>query len=446
MTALPLVSDSDVQRTAISGRYGAFSYAQILYKARCLSSTLPDSAFCLLLCERRDLFIIAWLAALMRRQTVLLPPSRSDTVLGDMLQDYPDACCLVDDQTELSPDCCALAQDISWVMQETGADTAVPRLPPSHLAAVVFTSGSTGRPSANAKTWGELVAGSRLLQQRLQLDWQTSVVATVPAQHMYGLETSVLAPLLLGACVYSGKPFFPADVQSALHLMPSKPVLVSTPLHLRACALASMQWPPVAQVISATAPLHQPLAAEVEACLHTQVTEIFGCSEAGSFASRETARESVWHMYEGMRMRREAERLLIEGGHLPGPVSLADEVVLESPQQFRFLGRRQDLIKIAGKRISLAELNMRLNAIPGVEDGVFVQRASARNGVARLLALVVAPGQDVPLIRRRLAESIDPVFLPRPLVAVDALPRNAAHKLPQQALDELLLDLGLGEE
>jgi acyl-coenzyme A synthetase/AMP-(fatty) acid ligase len=32
---------------------------------------------------------------------------------------------------------------------------------------------------------------------------------------------------------------------------------------------------------------------------------------------------------------------------------------------------------------------------------------------------------------------MDPVFLPRPLVFVDALPRNATGKLPREALQQL---------
>jgi acyl-coenzyme A synthetase/AMP-(fatty) acid ligase len=40
-----------------------------------------------------------------------------------------------------------------------------------------------------------------------------------------------------------------------------------------------------------------------------------------------------------------------------------------------------------------------------------------------------------------LRARIDPVFLPRPLLFVDALPRNASGKLPKQRLQDLLADL-----
>jgi len=67
------------------------------------------------------------------------------------------------------------------------------------------------------------------------------------------------------------------------------------------------------------------------------------------------------------------------------------------------------------------------------EDGT-----SSLAGVTRLAALVVAPTLDRGVIVQRLRERIDPVFLPRPLLLVDALPRNETGKLPQQTLRALV--------
>ena len=54
--------------------------------------------------------------------------------------------------------------------------------------------------------------------------------------------------------------------------------------------------------------------------------------------------------------------------------------------------------------------------------------------MARLGAVVVAPGLSVAALTELLRQRIDPVFLPRPLLMVEQLPRNATGKLPQQAL------------
>jgi acyl-coenzyme A synthetase/AMP-(fatty) acid ligase len=96
-------------------------------------------------------------------------------------------------------------------------------------------------------------------------------------------------------------------------------------------------------------------------------------------------------------------------------------------------------VNIAGKRSSFAYLNTQLNAIPGVTDGAFFLNDSTngRTAVARLGAVVVAPALSAAAITRQLRRRIDPVFLPRPLLIVARLPRNATGKLPRRALLEL---------
>lgn len=435
MNAFPIVAASGLSRTCVFSEAGSISYAEVLYKASKLAEKLPDKPCCMLLCERRDLFITAYLAVLMRKQTLLLPPSKAKTVLQDLLKEYPHAYTLVDEESEDAVAC-------DWTDKLEGKCFDIPELDADHTVAIVFTSGSTGKPVANEKSWGELHQGSRLLQQRLQMDADTAVVATVPPQHMYGLETSVLAPLLLGASVYSGKPFYPADVYQAVSLNSrGKVMLVTTPLHLRACQRSDLSWFGIRQIVSATAPLDGQLAVTTEEEMKARVVEIFGCTETGSFASRYTAIEERWQMYDGMNTERTEQGWRICGGHLAAAVVLADEVEIINDRSFRFLGRRGDMIKIAGKRISLAELNMRLNAVQGVEDAVFVQPRRS-NGVGRLMALVVAPDVELTQIRQALSQMFDPVFLPRPLLKVKKLPRNSANKLPRQALDALLAELG----
>ena len=73
--------------------------------------------------------------------------------------------------------------------------------------------------------------------------------------------------------------------------------------------------------------------------------------------------------------------------------------VIEPIADDRFLlhGRMADMVNIAGKRNSLAYLNLQLNAIPGVIDGAFFMpdAAAAPEDVTRLAAFVVAPGLDI---------------------------------------------------
>ncbi|TAM00214.1 MAG: acyl-CoA synthetase, partial [Rhodanobacter sp.] len=141
-----------------------------------------------------------------------------------------------------------------------------------------------------------------------------------------------------------------------------------------------------------------------------------------------------------VKLHPQPDGTLIEAPQLPVPVTLADIVSLShGGRRFRLCGRHADMLEIAGKRASLADLTRRLLAIPGVRDGVVFQHGDGDTlGVHRVAALVVAPGLDGHAILDALRRVIDPLFLPRPLKLVEALPRNETGKLPRAALLELL--------
>jgi acyl-coenzyme A synthetase/AMP-(fatty) acid ligase len=95
------------------------------------------------------------------------------------------------------------------------------------------------------------------------------------------------------------------------------------------------------------------------------------------------------------------------------------------------------MVNIGGKRTSLESLNHHLNTIAGVRDGVFVL-PQEEGGTGRIMAFVVAPGVSGESILKALRERMDPVFLPRPLVFVETLPRNSTGKLTREALQQLV--------
>ena len=133
------------------------------------------------------------------------------------------------------------------------------------------------------------------------------------------------------------------------------------------------------------------------------------------------------------------DAVTVNGGHVPQPTLLADVLEVIDARGFRLLGRSGDLVNIAGKRSSIAHLNFHLNAIEGVVDGSFWMPPDDHDaaGVSRLVAFVVAPGVAAEQIRGALRQRIDAAFLPRRIVAVTALPREATGKLTAARLVEL---------
>lgn len=408
-------------RTISRGRFQAH--------VRQVCEALPDRRHAILLCEDRYRFLVAFAACLLRRQVILLPPSRMDSDVRRLERDYPDSHRLDDaGLARLDPDTPGVSEQ-AW------------RIPLDRLAVQVFTSGSTGVPRANPKRWGELVAGARRVRRQfgLQAGPARQLVATVPPQHMFGLEMSIMLPLQTGITVHAGKPFFPQDVLDALEALPGPRILVTTPLHLKAMTDSALDWPALDFVLSATAPLSPDLARRVEQACGAPVREIFGCSEAGAVAARETVRDAAWTLLDGYRLEAGEDGHYLHAGEDGPGIRLPDRIRCLDARHFVVLGRDSDMVNIAGKRGSLGDLTRRLRAIPGVEDGVFLQpdRTDGERE-PRLAALVVAPGMRARDILAALAREIDEVFLPRPLRLVERLPYNETGKLPRASLLAML--------
>ena len=120
---------------------------------------------------------------------------------------------------------------------------------------------------------------------------------------------------------------------------------------------------------------------------------------------------------------------------------LPDVVELLADGHFRWLGRQADMVNIAGKRGSLAELNFRLCEIAGVDDGVIFAPAGGNARRDRLAALVVAPDLQTSDILSALKDKVEPVFLPRPIIKVAGLPRQETGKLAIQAVQDLFAEI-----
>jgi acyl-coenzyme A synthetase/AMP-(fatty) acid ligase len=260
---------------------------------------------------------------------------------------------------------------------------------------------------------------------------------------MYGFESTVLIALRGGAAFATERPFFPAEIVQSLQRVPRPRVLVTTPFHLKTLLESGLALPALDLTVCATAPLSPQLALRAEQALGAPLMEIYGCTEAGQVATRRTTAGPEWQTFRGLTVSGDGTQAIVQGGHVPQPTPLADVLEVITPTRFRLLGRSNDLINIAGKRGSLSHLNYHLNSIEGVRDGVFWlptaadDPATAVEDVVRLVAFIV--GDDPPRERllAQLRERIDAAFLPRRIVRVDSLPRDATGKLPAHRLAEL---------
>jgi len=505
MIALPLIAGF-ADGAAFAYRGGvAISPAQYLRDVQRLAALLPDRRHVLNLCADRYHFAVGFGAALLRGQISLLPPNHTPDQVRTLHNDYADLYCL---REEAGP---ALALETLIYPEGESvpqADSELPAIPVARVAAIVFTSGSTGTPLPHPKTWGSLVQSAQAEAARLDLrpasgaysgpeavfttDTEKysmpasstefhatpasgagayvapagamALLGTVPPQHMYGFESTVLLPMQGGLALHAGRPFYPADIVAALEELPRPRGLVTTPVHLRALLgeTTDAGLPAIDFMLCATAPLPEALAVEAEARCHAPLYEIYGCTEAGQVATRRPAAGPQWRTLAGLHLRQQSGATWVAGGHVQGEIRLGDVIELRTPETFELRGRGGDMVNIAGKRTSLAHLDYQLGSIPGVSDGAFLMPEPAADGlpghaadqvpglapsqapgypgvqVTRLAAFVVAPGMSAAQVTGALRERIDAVFIPRPLILLDSMPRNSTGKVTRATLEALL--------
>ncbi len=437
----PLAWSGGVQR---SGR-------EFLSDVQTFARSLPAHGVPINLCVDRYAFAVAWVAAMARGQTSLMPPNPLLATLRQLQQTHPDSYLVEDARGLAGLGLESLGLPLRTVRLDPSlsleSEPAI-RIEPELQAVCLLTSGSTDTPQPHLRTWRMLVecmqAGAHAIAA--ELGWPSlsglHLLATVPPQHSYGLESSVMLAFGAGAVLHSARPFFPAEIKDSLEALPRPRALVTTPLHLKNLLQSGLSLPPVDLVLCATAPLSLTLAAQAENLMGPLI-EIYGCTEAGQIATRRTVACERWRTMGSLKLSREVsdegDVFFVQGGYLQAAQPLADTLQLVSEREFYLGGRANDLINVAGKRNSLSHLNMQLNRMEGVEDGCFWLPDARPDDVVRPVAFVVAPTLTAEQVIAGLRQRVEAVFVPRRVIHVEALPREATGKLTSRALRDFAL-------
>ncbi len=403
-----------------------------------LAQRLPPSSCLINLCQDRIHFATALLAAEVACKITLLPSSVQPAILRDLLREWPDSC-IVTDRPQSVPQVLPIfdVNDGNW--HRPSHPTAAPSTAAHRTGFYVYTSGSTGTPQRHFKTYEQVRQSAQQALLRLVATFgaRGPIVGTSPFQHMYGLESTVFLPLQGFGPLTARQPLFPADVAAALHELAEPALLVTTPYHLSKILQADLAFPPLLGLLSATAPMPTELARQAEERFGIPVLEIYGSTETGQLATRRPTLNASWELFEGVSLQPHGETIIATGGHLDISQPLNDRIELEGPRHFRLLGRHADMVCVAGKRSSLAYLTHCLTRIPGVEDGIVCLSSGTDHAVRRVMAFAVSRTLRRGDILDALRQVLDPVFLPRPLMLIDQLPRDANGKIVAATLERL---------
>ena len=404
---------------------------------RCVEQLAKSDGATLITTPGRYAFSVGLLASWIAGKSVILPPDKHPASREKIHQQHQIGLCCDHEWSQQFLENSANYQtksDDSWSVD----------LPLQQTAVLLYTSGSTGRPIAVKKSLANLFTEANCLLS--MFDWpKGAIVGTVPSQHLYGLTFTLMLPWLLGAPLVDQVPFFPQDVSKIIKST-NATTLISVPAHYKVLLQVPLN---VKQMfyLSATAPLDSQTAINWSNTYQQQILEIYGSTETGIVGFRRQLEDVNWTVFPDVQIDVDEGLLKVLSAFIHpelGPqFKTADQVAVTGKNRFFLNGRADSIIKIAGKRISLIEIEQAIMSCSGVSDAAVI--AACVDGHARDYAIWAAvvtqtnAVDSIAKIRLELGQKIEGTGIPKRFVVVNELPRNSNGKLMRQAVRELFI-------
>jgi 3-hydroxymyristoyl/3-hydroxydecanoyl-(acyl carrier protein) dehydratase/acyl-CoA synthetase (AMP-forming)/AMP-acid ligase II len=323
---------------------------------------------------------------------------------------------------------------------------------------LICTSGSSGARKLVAKTPRQLFDECHTLESAFgHRMGKARVLGSVSHQHIYGLLFRVFWPLLSQRVFVEEVVLDPQRTLDELD-MPEGAILVHSPAYLdRAPELLDLRRlrGRCRAIFSSGGPLGTRTAERVREQAGSAVIEVYGSTETGGVAWRQrdgSAASEDWKTFDGVRVFEHDGLLSVQSPHTAQAlVGTADRFHLLSQDHFRLLGRDDRIVKIFEERVSLPEIEERL------QRSEWVRRAAAttleRAGTARV-AVAIELGESgltalyqigrsamAERLRGELAEYFRATALPRQWRFVEQLPVDSQGKLAEEHVRRLF-DVG----
>jgi len=339
------------------------------------------------------------------------------------------------------------------------------------LAVIIYTSGTTGRSKGAMVTHGNLTSNAAVLKDCWRFTERDVLIHALPVFHVHGLFVAVHPVLLAGARMIFQRKF---DPKAVLDAVPRATALMGVPTFyvrlLAEPALAKEAVQGMRLFVSGSAPLLLDTFAEWQARTGHTILERYGMSEAGMITSNPYEGErrggTVGFPLPGVSVRVVGPGDEALGTGVPGAIQIKGPNVFAGywrmPDRTReeftgdgwfrtgdvgqwseggylsIVGRAKDLIISGGYNVYPKEIELVIDAIPGVVESAVVGVPHPDFGEAVTAAVVKQKGAaltEADVIARVKAE-IAGFKVPKRVRFVAELPRNAMGKVQKGLLRE----------
>lgn len=309
----------------------------------------------------------------------------------------------------------------------------------------LYTGGSTGKPKLWPKTPINLIGEALNLKRTFNVQPDDIILAAVPPMHIYGLLFSVLLPFVSGAMVVADIPYFPQVIIRSIHRTRCT-IFVGSPVHYKALAGASIGAGRLRCAFSSGGFLEEAHSIHFSKSTGVGVIEVFGSTETGGIATRCRAEnEDTWRPFSLARWKVQKGRLCVSSPLISpnlrkdkkGFYTTGDMAEDNKDGTFILLGRADGIVKVAGKRVDLVEVEQKIKSLSFIKDA-FVFSLSSKSGRGQEIAALIATNEDKAIVRKTLSRLLDPICVPKRFARVKAIPMTPAGKRDREKAERLL--------
>jgi amino acid adenylation domain-containing protein len=345
------------------------------------------------------------------------------------------------------------------------------------LAALIYTSGSTGHAKGVMLSHLNMTAAAESIATYLELADDDIILDTLPLSFDYGLYQVLLA-FKMGATVVLERSFtYPSTVLETLtrEKVTTFPIVPTIAAILRQLNLRQFDLSSLRRITNTGAALPTAHVRELRAALpHVRIYLMYGLTECKRVSylppaeidnrpdsvGRGMPNQEVWLVDEqGRRLESGVGELVIRGAHvmrgywnLPEetarvlkPGLLPGEHVLYSGDIFRrdqdgylyFVGRKDDIIKTRGEKVSPKEVENVLHSLKGVAEAVVVGVPDAILGEAVKAIVTLTDGAALSTadVRRHCSTHLEEFMVPKIVEFRSSMPLTASGKVDKRTLN-----------